>query len=297
MKNLLVSFSGGETSAFMAQWIKRHLESRYENTVYVFANTGIENEQTLEFVQQCDDHWKFRVQWVEAAVNFGQRIGTGYWLTDFDNAKRKGEPFEDIIRKYGIPNHASPHCTRELKLAPIRAFAKEWFRGKPYDTAIGIRIDELDRINPTHKERGYVYPLAEEKMIPTTKAMVNFFWNSMHFRLNLKGYQGNCVTCWKKSDKKLYQIYNENPRAFEFMDRMERKYGLLGPEFAKYDNAKSRVFFRRHRSATDIMCEAESWRGSIRDDAKDYAYQLTINDGDSCDAFAADCENINNKDK
>jgi len=89
-KNLLVSFSGGETSGFMAQWIKKHLEDSYDRVVYVFANTGLENEQTLEFVEQCDNYWKLNVQWVEASVNFGERKGTGYWLTDFDNARRNG---------------------------------------------------------------------------------------------------------------------------------------------------------------------------------------------------------------
>lgn len=75
-KNLLVSFSGGETSAFMAQWIKKHLEDNYDRVVYVFANTGLENEQTLEFVQQCDDYWKFNVQWVEASVYQNERKGS-----------------------------------------------------------------------------------------------------------------------------------------------------------------------------------------------------------------------------
>ena len=51
MKRLLVSFSGGETSAFMAQWLWRHKRDQYD-MVFVFANTGQENEETLDFVQQ-----------------------------------------------------------------------------------------------------------------------------------------------------------------------------------------------------------------------------------------------------
>jgi hypothetical protein len=285
-KNLLVSFSGGETSAFMAQWIKKHLEDSYDRVVYVFANTGLENEQTLEFVEKCDNYWKLNVQWIEASVNFGERKGTGYWLTDFDNAKRKGEPFEAVIRKYGIPNQAFPHCTRELKQNPIKAFAKEWFDGESYQTAIGIRLDEADRMNAKWKENGYLYPLINREMIPATKPMINFFWRNMGFRLNLKGYQGNCITCWKKSDKKLYQIFKENPTAFEFMDRAERKYPRVGAEFDKDVNAKDRVFFRNNRSATTIMCEAESWNGTIKDDADEYTYQLDLLGGESCEVFS-----------
>jgi hypothetical protein len=330
-KNLLVSFSGGETSGFMAQWIKKHLEDSYDRVVYVFANTGLENEQTLEFVQQCDDYWKLNVQWVEAAVNFGERKGTGYWLTNFDYAKRNGEPFEAIIQKYGIPNQAFPHCTRELKQAPIKAFAKDWFDGEKYDTAIGIRIDEVDRINAKAKEMRFIYPLIKQDMIPATKLMINFFWKQMHFRLELKGYQGNCTTCWKKADKKLFQIYKENPKAFDFMDRMERKYPRVGFEFEKdypdyflvngiyeknyemkigdaiykYEGtedeqqigvvetcerrkriAKDRTFFRGNRSATDIMCQAENWKGIIKNDADEYSYQLDLLSGDSCEVFS-----------
>ena len=285
-KNLLVSFSGGETSGFMAQWIKKHLENNYDRVVYVFANTGLENEQTLEFVEQCDNYWKLNVQWVEASVNFGERKGTGYWLTDFDNARRKGEPFEAIIQKYGIPNQAFPHCTRELKQAPIKAFARDWFDGEKYDTAIGIRIDEADRMNAKAKEMRFIYPLIKQDMIPATKPMINFFWKQMHFRLELKGYQGNCTTCWKKADKKLFQIYKENPKAFDFMDKMERKYPRIGNEFDKDLTAKDRVFFRGNRSATDIMCQAENWKGIVKNDADEYSYQIDLLGGDSCEVFS-----------
>ena len=233
-KNLLVSFSGGETSAFMAQWLNNHYEELgYENIVFVFANTGLENEQTLEFVERCDKHFNLNVQWVEADVQQGVRKGTGYYRTDFDNASRKGEPFESMIKKYGIPNQAFPHCTRELKQAPIKAFGKDWFNGEKYHTAIGIRQDEADRMNAKAKEMGFIYPLISSKMIPATKPMINFYWRSMPFRLELKGYQGNCVTCWKKADKKLYQIAQENTKAFEFMADMERKYPRVGFEFEK----------------------------------------------------------------
>jgi hypothetical protein len=331
-KNLLVSFSGGETSAFMAQWLNNHYEEYgYENIVFVFANTGLENEQTLEFVERCDKHFKLNVQWVEADVQQGIRKGTGFYRTDFDNASRKGEPFEAIIKKYGIPNQAFPHCTRELKQAPIKAFGKDWFNGEKYHTAIGIRQDEADRMNAKAKEMGFIYPLISSKMIPATKPMINFYWRSMPFRLELKGYQGNCATCWKKADKKLYQIAQENPKAFEFMAEMERKYPRVGNEFGKeypdfylingtieknepmeigkpiyiYEGEedeeligyvetcerkefipKDRTFFRKNRSTLQILEEAKSWNGTIKNDADEYTYQLDLLGGESCEVFS-----------
>lgn len=333
-KNLLVSFSGGETSAFMCQWIKNNLQGKvYENVIYVFANTGLENEETLEFADECDKYFKLNLVWVEASVNLNERVGTSYWTTDFEHAKRKGEPFEKVIQKYGIPNQAFPHCTRELKQAPINKFGKDYFEGEKFDTAIGIRIDEIDRMNEKAKEKGFIYPLIDREMIPATKLMINFYWKNMPFRLNLKGYQGNCLTCWKKSDKKLYKIYKENRDAFGFMDTMEKKYPRVGNEFLKeasiyyllngqfkvtgnynigdkiykYEGTedeevigvvktiekcleypKDRVFFRKHRSAQDIMFEAARWKETdLRNDSDEYNYQKDLFESDeSCEVFS-----------
>jgi hypothetical protein len=281
----------------MAQWLKNHYrEFVYENIVFVFANTGLENEQTLEFTERCDTHFGLKLHWVEALVWQGERKGTGYTITDFEHAKRKGEPFEAIIQKYGIPNQAFPHCTRELKQAPITSFGKEWFNGESYHTAIGIRIDEADRMNAKAKEMGFIYPLISRKMIPASKPMINFYWKSMPFRLQLKGYQGNCATCWKKSDKKLYQIAQENPKAFDFMALMEEKYGNFSPpqrteKWIKEGKElpKDITFFRNNRSAKQILEEAKNWKGIITNDADQYNYQLDLLGGESCEVYS-ECE-------
>lgn len=286
-KNLLISFSGGETSAFMAQWLQKNAhEHGFTNLVFVYANTGQENEETLDFVKKCDEHFKFNTYWVEGVVHHGERKGTTHRLIDFETASRNGEPFEQIIKKYGIPNQAFPHCTRELKQNPITSFAKEYFKGEKYWTAIGIRIDEIDRMNAKRIERRFVYPLIEKSMIPFTKQKVNFFWKNQTFRLNLKGYQGNCVSCWKKSDPKLYQIAIENKTAFEFMDKMESKYPRVGAEFLKDETCVDRVFFRGHRTAKTIIEQSTQWEGFVRNDAIDYNQQLEMFESESCEVFS-----------
>lgn len=283
-ENLLVSFSGGETSAFMSQWLLKHYkEYGYKNIVFVFANTGQENEETLEFVERCDMHFGFKLHWVEALVYLDERKSSGYTLTDFQNAKRNGEPFIEVIKKYGIPNMSYPHCTRELKQNPISAFGKVWFNGEDYDTAIGIRVDEFDRVNPKFEKMRYVYPLVIKDMLPTTKQIINWYWQGMPFRLKLKGYQGNCKTCWKKSDKKLFTIAKENLSAFDFNIEMELLYGRVGSEFLKDDTAINRVFFRGNRSAKDIIEQSKTNQISLFD---------TIlfsekGDGDSCEVFSS----------
>lgn len=294
MKNLLVSFSGGETSAFMAQWLKNHhSEHGFENVVFVFANTGLENEQTLEFVQKCDEYFKLNVHWIEASVVPEFNVGTQYVEVDFKIASRTGKPFEQMIKKYGIPNRANPQCTRELKERPIQKFAKNYFKNEKFATAIGIRFDEIDRVNAKYKDRNFLYPLIHADMIPSNKQKINFFWKNMPFRLDLKGYQGNCITCWKKSNKKLYQIAKENDSAFDFMIRMEHQYGNFFPpqRIEKWIKEGKPIptditFFRNNRSALQIIEESKSWNGTIANDAEEYNYQTDLLGGDSCEVFS-----------
>jgi 3'-phosphoadenosine 5'-phosphosulfate sulfotransferase (PAPS reductase)/FAD synthetase len=153
-ENLQVSFSGGETSAYMAQWIKKHWQDKY-NIMFIFANTGNENDETLDFVERCDKHFGLGVNWVEAAVSDEKGVGTKHKVVNYKTASRNEKPFKDVISKYGIPNQAFPHCTRELKLQPMTSFSREYFNGEPYYSAIGIRSDEADRINETTKNTGF----------------------------------------------------------------------------------------------------------------------------------------------
>jgi hypothetical protein len=117
-----------------------------------------------------------------------------------------------------------------------------------------------------------------------TKPKINFWWSQQPFRLNLKGYQGNCKTCWKKGDAKLYQIYHENPEYFEFNLEMEEKYGHLNAR-----NGERFTFFRRNRSAEDIIREAKEWSGKIRDDSQNVNYQTSLLDyeSESCEVFSS----------
>lgn len=283
-KKLLVSFSGGETSAYMAQWLWNHKQDEFD-MVFVFANTGQENEETLLFVEKCSKQFGFPVHWVESVVHHGKRKGTTHKVVDFKTASRNGEPFEEIITKYGIPNQAFPHCTRETKLNPITSFTKDYFGTRKYYTAIGIRIDEADRMNAKAKERRLIYPLISKDYIPMTKPKINFWWQQQPFRLQLKGYQGNCKTCWKKSDKKLFLIANENPEWFNFMNRMEEKYPRIGAEFKKDPECVDRVFFRKNRSVKDIMNEAQGFDGKVLDDSD--VYDMDLVGGESCEVWSS----------
>lgn len=280
-KKLLVSFSGGETSAYMAQWLWKHKQNEYE-MIFVFANTGQENEETYEFIENCSKEFSFPIIWIEAVTTPKHGVGQSFKLVDFKTACREGGPFEAVIAKHGIPNLKTPHCTRDLKQRPIEKYAKSigW---EEYYTAIGIREDESDRMNKNALVKRLIYPLI--LMIPMSKPKINFWWSQQSFRLNLKGYQGNCKWCWKKSRAKLLTIAKETPNAFDFPIKMESKYGKYIPptrikrlrELGQAPNLPFR-FFRGNKSAEDLIKESENWDKEIRDDSRDYYRQSSIFD-------------------
>lgn len=250
MRRLFVSFSGGETSGYMTYQILNHWHSHWDEVLVGFANTGQENEATLYFVHKCDQEFGFKTVWIEADVKHGVREATGHKVVSYGTANRNGIPFEEVIKKYGIPNSKFPHCTRELKLNPIKSYLRSigW---DDYDTAIGIRADEANRRAGDQFAARLKYPLMDT--YPTTKADINRWWAAQPFRLELLGYQGNCMWCWKKSLRKLLAIMEESPDKFDFPEEMEKLYGLVGPEFKKtIEPGYRRVFFRGNRSTMDL---------------------------------------------
>ncbi|WP_287345885.1 phosphoadenosine phosphosulfate reductase family protein [Mesorhizobium sp.] len=285
-RRLVISFSGGETSAMMTALIHARMAGEYDAIRCVFANTGQENEQTLEFVRRCDEAFGLGVVWVEAEINPVRGEGVRGRAVTFDTAARDGRPFEDVIRKHGIPNKMWPHCTRELKARPIKAWlsANGWRPGS-YDLAIGIRRDEIDRMSPNAKAERIIYPLVSR--FPASKADVNAFWERQPFRLELKGYQGNCKWCWKKSLRKHLTIISETPEAYDFPERMEREYALAGNN----PNGEPRVFFREERSVADLRrIAATTLFRPASDDARHYQRELFSFEMDAADGCEESCE-------
>lgn len=243
MRNLLVSFSGGRTSAYMSALIKAGLAKQYDQVLYIFANSTREHPKTLEFVDRVDKEFNLGVIWVEASVRQGRK-GTTYKVVDYSTAKTDGSVFEEVIKKYGIPNASYPHCTRELKLNPIHKYAKDFFGGEDYDTAIGIRTDESRRVSKTATTMNIVYPLID--WLPSDKQDVNDFWEDQAFNLEIPEHYGNCITCWKKSNRKLFTIMDEHNEWFDFERKMEKLYADAGA------GTGGRVFFRGGRSVKDL---------------------------------------------
>lgn len=244
--NLGISFSGGRTSAVMTKLCLETMSDEYNISV-TFANTGQEHESTLDFVRDCDNHFGFNTVWLEAVVG-GEGVGIQHKIVDYDSASRNGEPFEEVIKKYGIPCMSHPQCTSRLKEEVMYDFRRSlgWKRNTYY-TAIGIRADEMDRISDRKDELKLIYPLAR---LGWTVEMVKAECKKWPFDLQIPGdHYGNCVVCWKKSMRKLMTIAKEQPERFDFFDRMEQKYS----NYRADNDTGKRVFFRENRSSKDVI--------------------------------------------
>lgn len=216
---IISTLSGGETSAFMAMYLIDVFGVK--NIKFIFANTGMEHKLTYEFIKKFRDYFNIDLTIVEAVIDKRKNKGTNYKIVDFDNMHIGKGIFEDMCEAYGIPNKAYPHCTRELKNKPVSKWRS--VNGfKENDFAIGIRCDEVDRISKHTEKEKIIYPLIS--MRPTTKPEIRYFWSKMPFRLMVPEHKGNCVTCWKKSQRKLLTLAKKEPELFDDFAYLEENY-------------------------------------------------------------------------
>lgn len=283
MKKLLVSVSGGRTSALMAKLLWDRYRDQYE-MLFAFANTSREKEETLLFVHQLETEFKLPIYWVEAVVHKGRKACT-HKIVNYEIACRDSSVFTAVIQKYGLPNKGFMHCTRELKSNPITSLARE-LGFKNCITAIGYRADEPKRANLVKAEKKKQwYPLFEWGI---KKSDVAVFWLKQTFDLQLKDYEGNCDLCHKKTKRKvLTQIQDGSPT--DFHRGMEDNYS-----YVKAKDGLPRHFFRQGETIAEMVDESKKpfkrWDDQSLDvTGADYDFDMDEAEdcGESCEPFAA----------
>jgi 3'-phosphoadenosine 5'-phosphosulfate sulfotransferase (PAPS reductase)/FAD synthetase len=277
-KKLVITFSGGRTSGYMLWWMYNEWPDRDNwDKIAIFTNTGKEAEGTLFFVDECAAEWGIDIIWLEG---YPSEIGKGYSvkhkIVSYERASRKGEPFEALIKKLGIPFSEAPFCSRQLKKETILDYLRHIGWKKHY-TAIGIRSDEQNRISKTHIKNRIIYPLAQ--LNPVTKSQIKLWWDKQSFDLDIHPDDGNCVGCWKKSFPTLSRIMNRNPDTFTWWQEMIDKYGASKHE--KYIGVKQ-SFYRGNKSIEDIRILSKINQAELK---QLDMYNQTDGCTESCESF------------
>lgn len=225
-----VNVSGGLSSGYLLRHVlNAHDGELPANASAVFANTGKEMPQTLDFVRDMQERWDVPITWLEYHYRPDAKGGQGhpkqhYRVVDWKTAARAGEPFEDLIqdRRY-IPNVSRRLCSAELKVGTVKRWLWREHRisDKRHRRILGIRYDEPRRWGKAMNEECQTrYPMA---LAEVTKADVLAYWEKSNFTLQLptNGLMGNCDLCFLKTPRKIIQILREQPDMADWWIRME----------------------------------------------------------------------------
>jgi len=228
----LISFSGGRTSAYMLYRIIEAYSGKLPEDVYVvFANTGKEMPETLDFINECSVRWNVPVRWLELDIHEERPIYRTKEVT-YQTAARNGEPFAALIdRKKMLPNPYIRMCTSELKVNVMKRFMQNQGH-KEWANVIGLRYDEPRRVakqrkqNDTGKNKWEsLMPLYDYKIMVKD---VTDFWKNSDFDLELPDFDGktlagNCDLCYLKGKRTLVRLLKERPDLADWWIEQETK--------------------------------------------------------------------------
>lgn len=275
--NIICLTSAGYTSVMMAIKLKEWYPNC--NIINIMANTSKEDKRSLDFMNKCDEYYSLNLVWIEAVINEEKNKGTDYVVKKYDDLLINGEIFEDGIKKYGIPSVVNKWCNRDLKKVPIEKYANTIFGKNNYSIAIGIRIDEIDRISKDYKNNNLFYPSFENNISQKER---NKFWKNEPIKLEIKAYQGNCDLCFEKSKRKKLTISIENPEKLIWWNEMEKKYSLIKIKDKTQYNSMidgGGAFFGRMNESIEMLIEES--KKPFRKATDEYIYENDLFDLES----------------
>jgi len=241
--NVAISFSGGRTSGYMLHQILTENGDLPERCKVVFANTGREMPETLDFVQECSQRWNVPLTWLEY-----RKLKPKFVTVSHNSASRDGEPFTecvDSVTKFRyLPNQAQRFCTQQMKVLTIKRFlvSQTW---KRWVNTVGIRADEAHRVKPSTDNRWTNwFPLNDANV---SVHDINNFWQHQPFDLKVQKGLGNCDGCFLKSEATLAAVWREHPQRMQWWSELESKVG------AKFHKA------RTYKELGDYVARQGDW--------------------------------------
>ena len=231
--NIVVSISGGRSSAMMARTLQTSEKYKDARKLYVFANTGMERPETIEFLQNIEKHWGIDLVKIEGVYSTVPGVGVRYKVVEYETMDMKAKVFSEAIEQYnkgtysGLPSSAAPFCSRVMKSDPITKFAKDIFGKQKYIMSLGFRREDMPRRiswPEIHKDDSRIFPLLTDFPEPVGLRELGAWWDKQPFKLGISSRLGNCELCWKKSDKNLVEAIQHGTRFVGWWREHEEKY-------------------------------------------------------------------------
>ena len=218
----IISFSGGRTSGYMLKHIIEAFGGSLPSDVkVVFANTGKELPETLDFIHRCSVEWSVPVAWLEYDPDAEFETA----IVNHNSAARNGEPFRKLIEKKAyLPNPVTRICTHFLKVKRIQAFANKICEFSEWANIVGLRWDERRRVYSLmarcgRRTEGEPYcPLFRAKV---TESDVRDWWDEQSFDLEIESHESNCDLCFLKGAGKIARIMRDRPKTVKWWSDME----------------------------------------------------------------------------
>ena len=158
-----------------------------------------------------------------------------------------------------------------------------------YSIAVGLRIDEMDRVRKDYKDNNVFYPLMDYKI---SKKERNKIWNNEPIKITIPAYKGNCDLCFEKSNRKLMTIIKEEPDKAIWWDSMIKKYSHIEKENSPSYNDllkenNGMTFYRGYKTIEDLVKMAQQPFSKATDE---YIYENDLFDledecGSGCKVF------------
>ena len=227
----VLNVSGGRSSGYMLHQVLDAHDGRLPARVEaVFANTGRERPETLDFVQAMSERWAVPITWLEfdyGEANQGKETPK-YAVKQVDRAtaSMNGEPFSAMLASGAwLPSVTKRVCTDELKVSTIDRYLwrEHGLTKRQTRKVIGFRHDEPARWRPAvYQQCEVVYPMVDARV---TKADVAAFWDAQDFDLGIPSERGNCDLCYLKSRANLLESIREEPERADWWIEAERAKG------------------------------------------------------------------------
>lgn len=180
----VINFSGGKTSAYMTIRYYR------PGDIVLFCDTGREHPKTYKFLNDFEAFENIPV------IRIGGKDSFNNYLSKRD--------FEEI------PNRVKRSCTIELKIKPARRYMRLCGFMK-YENIIGFRADEGRRVFKWKNRWQQVetnFPLYKDGV---DKSMINYYWETKPYTLEIPSILGNCDLCFMKGKNAIISILMVHP--------------------------------------------------------------------------------------